>query len=143
MKKIKRIGILTGGGDCPGLNAAIRGIGKSALYHNGIEVIGIRDGYQGLIENRVQHLGLDELSGILTRGGTILGTNNKCSPEKYYEGKDESGTPIYSNAVDRCMATIEEHGIDVLFVIGGDGTFTCTKPLVEAVSYTHLRAHET
>jgi phosphofructokinase-like protein len=132
MKKIKRIGILTGGGDCPGLNAAIRGIGKSALYHNGIEVIGVRDGYQGLVENRVQTLGLDELSGILTRGGTILGTNNKCSPEKYYEGKDESGSPMYSNAVDRCMATVEEHGIDVLFVIGGDGTFTCTKPLVEA-----------
>jgi 6-phosphofructokinase 1 len=132
MNKIKRIGILTGGGDCPGLNAAIRGIGKSALYHNDIEVVGIRDGYQGLVENRVQSLGVDELSGILTRGGTILGTNNKCSPEKYYEGNDDHGKPIYTNAVDRCLATIEEHCIDVLFVIGGDGTFTCTKPLVEA-----------
>jgi len=129
---IKRIGILTGGGDCPGLNAAIRGIGKAALFHSGIEVLGIKDGYQGLIENRVKTLGVSELSGILTRGGTILGTNNKCSPEKYCEGDDENGDPIYSNAVDRCMATIEEHQIDVLFVIGGDGTFTCTKPLVEA-----------
>ena len=129
---IKRIGILTGGGDCPGLNAAIRGIGKAALFHNGIEVLGIRDGYQGLIENRLQPLGVDELSGILTRGGTILGTNNKCAPEKYYEGNDENGKPIYTNAVDRCMATVEEHKIDLLFVIGGDGTFTCTKPLVEA-----------
>ncbi|MBC8201275.1 MAG: 6-phosphofructokinase [Planctomycetes bacterium] len=128
---MKRIGILTGGGDCPGLNAAIRGLGKSALY-KGIEVVGIQDGYQGLIENRTTHLGINELSGILTRGGTILGTNNKCSPEKYYEGRNDSGEPIYSNAVDRCMANAEEHELDVLFVIGGDGTFTCTKPLVEA-----------
>ena len=131
MSALKRIGILTGGGDCPGLNAAIRGIGKSALFHD-IEVMGIRDGYQGLIENRVQQLSIPELSGILTRGGTILGTNNKCSPEKYYTGVDESGKPQYVNAVDRCLATIEKHNIDVLFVIGGDGTFTCTKPLVEA-----------
>ena len=132
MSKIQRIGLLTGGGDCPGLNAAIRGIGKAALFHNGIEVIGILDGYQGLIENRVVHLDAKTLSGILTLGGTILGTNNKCSPEKYYEGKDENGKSIYTNAVDRCLATIEAHRIDVLFVIGGDGTFTCTKPLVEA-----------
>ncbi len=128
---IKRIGILTGGGDCPGLNAAIRGLGKAALF-KGIEVVGIQDGYQGLIENRTVELGLDELSGILTRGGTILGTNNKCSPEKYHEGNDQTGKPIYSNAVDRCMANAQEHELDVLFVIGGDGTFTCTKPLVEA-----------
>ncbi|MEE2912244.1 MAG: ATP-dependent 6-phosphofructokinase [Planctomycetota bacterium] len=129
---IKRIGILTGGGDCPGLNAAIRGIGKAALFQHDIDVIGIRDGYQGLIENRVQILGNDELSGILTRGGTILGTSNRCAPDRYYTGDDKEGTPVFINAVDRCIATIEEHGIDVLFVIGGDGTFSCTKPLVEA-----------
>ncbi len=129
---IKRIGILTGGGDCPGLNAAIRGIGKAALFQHDIEVVGIRDGYQGLIENRVQTLGNDELSGILTRGGTILGTNNRCAPDRYYSGDDEDGNPVFVNAVDRCMATIEEHNIEVLFVIGGDGTFSCTKPLVEA-----------
>jgi 6-phosphofructokinase 1 len=128
---MKRIGILTGGGDCPGLNAAIRGLGKAALF-KGIEVVGIKDGYQGLIENRTVPLGIDKLSGILTRGGTILGTNNKCSPEKYYEGRNDDGEPIYSNAVDRAVANIQEHELDVLFVIGGDGTFTCTKPLVEA-----------
>jgi 6-phosphofructokinase 1 len=129
---IKRIGILTGGGDCPGLNAAIRGLGKAAMFQYGIDVVGIRDGYQGLIENRVQALGNEELSGILTRGGTILGTNNRCSPDRYFSGNDEDGNPIFINAVDRCMATIEEHEIDVLFVIGGDGTFSCTQPLVEA-----------
>ena len=131
MTMIQRIGILTGGGDCPGLNAAIRGIGKAALFHD-MEVIGICDGYQGLIENRTKKLTVPELSGILTRGGTILGTNNRCSPEKYYLGKDEVGNAIYENAVDRCLATVKEHKLDVLFVIGGDGTFSCTKPLVEA-----------
>ena len=98
MTMIQRIGILTGGGDCPGLNAAIRGIGKAALFHD-MEVIGICDGYQGLIENRTKKLTVPELSGILTRGGTILGTNNRCSPEKYYLGKDEAGNAIYENAV--------------------------------------------
>ena len=132
MTSVKTIGILTGGGDCPGLNAAIRGIGKAALYHGGIKVLGIRDGYQGLIENRVQPLGIPELSGILTRGGTILGTSNRCSPDRYYTVDDADGNPVYENVIDRCMTTVEEHKIDVLFVIGGDGTFTCTKPLVEA-----------
>ena len=83
---IRRIGILTGGGDCPGLNAAVRGVGKAALFNHDIEVIGIRDGYQGLIENRVERLGASELSGILTRGGTILGTNNRCAPDRCYAG---------------------------------------------------------
>ena len=131
VNQIKRIGILTGGGDCPGLNAAIRGIGKSALFH-GVEVIGVRDGYQGLIENRVQQLDMSDVSGILTRGGTILGTNNTSSPERYHSGQDADGNPIYTNAVDRCMNTIDEHAIEMLFVIGGDGTFSCTKPLIEA-----------
>ncbi len=129
---IKRIGILTGGGDCPGLNAAIRGLGKSAMYQHGWEVLGIRDGYKGLVENRIVELGLNELSGILTQGGTILGTNNRVSPDRYLEGKTETGEPIFVNAVDRCVATLEEHKIDLLFVVGGDGTFTCTKPLIEA-----------
>ncbi len=132
MTKIKRIGILTGGGDCPGLNAAIRGLGKSAIYEHGWEIVGIRDGYKGLVENEVVKLGLSELSGILTLGGTILGTNNRVSPDRYLEGKTETGEPVFVNAIDRCVATLEEHKIDVLFVVGGDGTFTCTKPLIEA-----------
>ena len=132
MTTIKRIGILTGGGDCPGLNAAIRGIGKSAIFQHGWEVIGIRDGYKGLVENRVTPLGIDELSGILTLGGTIIGSNNRVSPDRYLEGKSESGEPIFVNAIDRCVATLEDHHIDVLFVVGGDGTFTCTEPLINA-----------
>ena len=132
MTQIQRIGILTGGGDCPGLNAAIRGIGKTAIFQHGWEVVGICDGYKGLVENRTKKLGIDELSGILTRGGTILGTNNRVSPDRYIEGTDEAGSPLFVNAIDRCIATLNKHDIDVLFVVGGDGTFTCTKPLIEA-----------
>ena len=71
----KRIGIFTAGGDCPGLNAAIRGVAKAARRKYGIEVIGIYDGFQGLIENRWRALDWDDLSGILTIGGTMLRTS--------------------------------------------------------------------
>ncbi len=136
---IRRIGILTGGGDCPGLNAAIRGIGKAAIHGHDLSVLGIRDGFQGLIEDNVSPLEMGDLSGILCRGGTILGTNNKCDPRKYLNPRnpqtaehEQSGKPIFVNAVDRCLATIERHEIDVVFIIGGDGTFECAQPLVEA-----------
>ncbi|MEI7836105.1 MAG: 6-phosphofructokinase, partial [Planctomycetota bacterium] len=79
---LKRIGILTGGGDCPGLNAVIRGVAKAAMS-GGLEVIGIEDGYLGLIENRMRELTRLDVSGILTRGGTILGSCNKANPAKY------------------------------------------------------------
>ncbi len=71
MKRIKRVGILTAGGDCPGLNAAIRGVGKAMLGRFGIEALGIRDGFLGLIENRMLPLDKASLAGILTVGGTI------------------------------------------------------------------------
>src|SRR4051794_36079920 len=75
MKKVKRVGILTAGGDCPGLNAAIRGVGKALLGRYGIEAVGIRDGFMGLLENRMLMLDSSALAGILTVGGTILGTS--------------------------------------------------------------------
>ena len=74
-KKIKRIGILTAGGDSPGLNAAIRGVGKTALGYYGMELVGFRDGFRGLVENRRLKLDKFTLAGILTVGGTILGTS--------------------------------------------------------------------
>ena len=75
--KTKRIGILTAGGDCPGLNAAIRGVGKTAMVKYGMEVIGFSDGFSGLIEKDYRVLRESELSGILTMGGTILGTSRE------------------------------------------------------------------
>jgi 6-phosphofructokinase len=74
MKREKRIAILTGGGDCPGLNAVIRAVTKKAIYEKGLEVIGIQDGYEGMVKNRYRKLKYNDVSGILALGGTILGT---------------------------------------------------------------------
>src|SRR6266581_2750756 len=78
-----RIGILTGGGDCPGLNAVIRAVTKHAILHHGWEVLGIEDGYAGLVEKRARLLGLADVRGLLTRGGTILGSSNRANPFHY------------------------------------------------------------
>jgi len=129
--KIKRIGVLTGGGDCPGINAVLRAVTKTAIHQHDIDVLGIEDGFQGLIENRTRPLTMKDVSGILTLGGTILGTNNRSNPLKYHIGDDEHGQPQFINAIDRCLATIEVNELDALIVIGGDGTMSCAAPLVE------------
>ncbi len=131
-RSIKRIGILTGGGDCPGINAVLRAVTKTAIYQYGLRVWGIEDGYQGLIENRMGELTSMHVSGILTRGGTILGTNNRVNPSRLYVGDDEHGKPMFVNAIDRCLENIRANQLDALIVIGGDGTMSCTAPLVEA-----------
>ena len=79
-KPIKRIGVLTGGGDCPGLNAVIRAIVKTAHNECDLEILGFQDGFEGLIENRFIKLNLRDASGILALGGTILGTSNRADP---------------------------------------------------------------
>jgi 6-phosphofructokinase 1 len=128
---IRRIGVLTGGGDCPGLNAVIRAVTKSAIYRHHVRVFGIEDGFLGLIEDRIGELSSLHVSGILTRGGTILGTNNRANPSRYYAGDDAEGKPRFIDATDRCLATIERHELDAIIVIGGDGTMSCSAPLVE------------
>ncbi len=127
MTEIRRIGVLTGGGDCPGLNAVIRAVTKDAIFH-GIDVVGIEDGFLGLIENRTRPLGYEDVSGILTTGGTILGSSNKANPSRYATGVDASGAPIFEDVTDRCMQAAREHRLDALVVIGGDGTMTCARP---------------
>jgi 6-phosphofructokinase 1 len=124
---IRRIGILTGGGDCPGLNAVIRAVGKDA-FACGVEVVGIEDGFLGLIENRCRRLTSADLAGILTKGGTILGSNNRSNPERHCVGKNADGTLIHKNVMDECFASIKEHKIEALVVIGGDGTMTSAAP---------------
>ncbi|WP_338416083.1 ATP-dependent 6-phosphofructokinase [uncultured Sphaerotilus sp.] len=109
-----RIGILTGGGDCPGLNAVLRAVTKSLIRQCGAEVIGIEDGFLGLIERRVRPLGWDDVSGILATGGTILGTSNTASPFAW-RGADVSADVV---------AYQRELGLDALVAIGGDGTMT-------------------
>lgn len=115
----KRIGILTGGGDCPGLNAAIRSVTKTAILNYDMVVLGIRDGYIGLIENKFTHLNYEDVSGILTEGGTFLGASNKANPFRY------------SCASGRCKDVSAEvlrnarmMGLDGLVCVGGDGSLT-------------------
>ncbi|MFC1624258.1 6-phosphofructokinase [Candidatus Omnitrophota bacterium] len=114
----KRIGILTGGGDCPGLNAAIRAVSKAAILNYNMEVIGIRDGYIGLIENKYSPLAYKDVSGILTEGGTFLGASNKTNPFRYSSG---GRLRDVSNLVLRNVKMMRLGG---LVAIGGDGTLS-------------------
>ncbi|MCC7205565.1 MAG: 6-phosphofructokinase [Phycisphaeraceae bacterium] len=125
---IKRIGILTGGGDCPGLNAVIRAVTKTALHRHGLEVMGIEDGFQGLVQNRLRQLHNEDVSNILTLGGTILGTNNKCDPRNYVVARN--GHTEKADVTDRCMEHLAHHQIDALVVIGGDGTMSVASHFV-------------
>ncbi len=129
---IKRLGVLTGGGDCPGINAVIRAVTKTAIYKYGALVFGIEDGFQGLIENRIYELTSIHASGILTQGGTILGTNNRCDPREHYIGDDDEGNPRFADMTQRCVDHIREHQLDAIVVIGGDGSMSCAAPFVEA-----------
>jgi 6-phosphofructokinase 1 len=114
---------MTGGGDCPGLNAVIRAVTRDAL-NCGIEVVGVEDGYLGLIENRCRRLTENDMPGLLMMGGTILGTNNKSNPTKHPVGKNADGSTMYADVMDECFSTIQKHGIEAMVVIGGDGTMT-------------------
>jgi len=110
MSKIKRIGVLTSGGDAPGMNAAIRAVVRTAIYHD-IEVYGIFKGYHGLINGLIEPMGRRSVSNIIQRGGTVLKTA-RSEEFKTVEGRQKA----YDNLV--------KHQIDALVVIGGDGTFT-------------------
>lgn len=120
MKTPKRIGILTGGGDCPGLNAVIRAVVKTVINDYDIAVVGFKDGFEGLVENKFVNLNLDNASGILTRGGTILGSSNRADPFRY--PVLENGKYEYRDRSDQAVKTYEEHGLEALVCIGGDGT---------------------
>ena len=128
---VKRIGVLTGGGDCPGLNAVIRAVTKSAITEHELEVYGVEDGFLGLIENRVRPLAFADVSNILDRGGTILGTSNKANPARYCVGHGADGTPIFEDVNDRVIANAKEHGLDALVCIGGDGTMSAALRVIQ------------
>jgi len=119
---LRRIGVLTGGGDCPGLNAVVRAIVKTAILDHGCEAVGFLDGYEGLIENVTVDLDYRAVSGILALGGTILGTSNTANPFRYVEHGADPAQP--ADASDRCMENFQAAGLDVLFCIGGDGTMS-------------------
>ncbi|MCG2660536.1 MAG: ATP-dependent 6-phosphofructokinase [Kiritimatiellae bacterium] len=128
--KTKRLGILTGGGDCPGLNAVIRAVAKSAMNEGGYEVIGIEDGFEGLVEGRMRHLRNQDVSGILTCGGTILGTSNKGDPW-HYPVKGADGKVTIQDTSRQAFDHYREWGLDALITIGGDGTMIISSKLME------------
>ncbi len=124
MSRALRVGVLTGGGDAPGLNAVIRAVTKSLILQHNAEVLGFEDGFVGMIEKRVRPLSYRDVSGILTRGGTILGTNNKANPFGYYK----RGGADVSMQVKRYY---EDLGLHAVVVIGGDGTMAVAHGLQE------------
>jgi 6-phosphofructokinase 1 len=129
--KLRRIGVLTGGGDCPGLNAVIRAVTKTALYQHQLEVWGIEDGFLGLIENRMAPLASTDVSNILTRGGTILGTSNRANPARFAVGTDAQGAPVFQDVTDQVVRHVRQRNLDAVVCIGGDGTMTGAAALAE------------
>src|SRR5436853_3420880 len=121
MTEIRCIGICTGGGDAPGLNAVIRAAVKSAIHKYNWKVIGIPDGFDGLIwPERSHQLTLKDVSGILPRGGTILGTTNRGNPFKYKTV--ENGRELVKDISDQVTANARKLGLDAIITIGGDGS---------------------
>lgn len=127
---IKRIAILTGGGDCPGLNAVIRGVARAATLEYGWEVYGIYDGFDGLLStNRFTRLSSWDVRGLQARGGTILGTSNRGNPLRYPVKKN--GKVFYEDVTDDIVKNIHKMKIDVLIAVGGDGTMKIAEALFE------------
>jgi len=121
MSDIRCIGIATGGGDAPGLNAVIRAVTKAAILKHNWKVIGIPDGFDGLIwPEKSFELTLDRVSGILPRGGTILGTTNRGNPFQYKT--EENGEEVVRDISDQVIANSRKLGIDAIVTIGGDGS---------------------
>lgn len=128
---MKHLGVLTGGGDCPGLNALIRSVVKTAINDFGSAVTGIEDGYEGLVERRARPLDWEGVSNILAQGGTILGTSNKANPFRY-AGKDGDGRLTFKDRSTDVAEYIKELDLDCLVCIGGDGTLSSAARLYES-----------
>lgn len=123
--KGQRIGILTAGGDCPGINAAIRGVGKTAIVKYGMKVIGISDGFTGLINKEYRELSEHDLSGILTLGGTILGTSREKPFKNDRKGRNDLRKPVL------IKEHYEQMELDCLVCIGGNGTLKTANLLAQ------------
>ncbi|HYW38594.1 MAG TPA: 6-phosphofructokinase [Terriglobales bacterium] len=111
-----KIGVLTGGGDCPGLNAVIRAVVRKGSFHYEDEFVGFVEGWRGVLEDKTMDLGLSAVGGILPRGGTILRTS-RTNPAKYDDG------------LQRCTENLKKHGCDALIAIGGDDTLSVAQKL--------------
>ena len=126
-EKIQRLGILTGGGDCPGLNAVIRAVAKTAMNDYDASVIGIEDGFEGFVCGHMRELENRDVSGIVNLGGTILGTSNKGDPWHFPEEQADGKIGIV-DASHHVVKNYKRWGLDALIAIGGDGTMNiCSK----------------
>lgn len=127
---MRRLGILTGGGDAPGLNAVIRAVVKTAQAAGDCEVLGILDGFDGLVDpGQTVRLDVDAVRGILPRGGTILGTANRGNP--FARRVVRNGVEQFEDASDRVLDSFEQLSLDALIVVGGDGTLRICRELVD------------
>jgi 6-phosphofructokinase 1 len=126
-EKLRRIGVLTGGGDCPGLNAVIRAVVKTAAFDHGIDVVGIIDGYAGLIRDRVRPLTTEDVGGILALGGTVLGSSNRDDP--FRVPVEEDGRRTYRDLSEQALKTARHHGLECVIVVGGDGSLSIARDL--------------
>jgi len=122
--KIKRIGILTGGGDAPGLNTVVRGVVKAAIHTHGWEVFGFYDAFRGLVAGHGQWLDWNDVSGILTQGGTILGTTNRDNPFAFVN--DHKHPEKKRDASPDVVRHYRKLKLDALVAVGGDGTLQCS-----------------
>ena len=128
--QVKRIGLLTGGGDCPGLNAVIRAVVNTAINEYGWEILGIEDGFEGLIQpGKVRPLTLADVRDILARGGTILGTTNRADPF-HYEVEVDGEVKVF-DVSDDVVRHAQVLGIDALVVIGGDGSLRIAHEIMQ------------
>jgi ATP-dependent phosphofructokinase / diphosphate-dependent phosphofructokinase len=126
-----RIGILTGGGDCPGLNAVIRAVTLHARHTYGWEVVGIRNGFEGLYEEEYVDLQVANVSHILPRGGTMLGSSNRANPFAYPVKLPDGRVEIH-DVSKRCMANLAKLDLHGLIVVGGDGTMSFAQKFIAA-----------
>jgi ATP-dependent phosphofructokinase / diphosphate-dependent phosphofructokinase len=128
--QIHRIGVLTGGGDCPGLNAVIRAVVKTGIIEHGWEILGIENGFEGLIlPGKVRLLSMGDVRGILPRGGTILGSTNRANPFAY--PADLEGKEKLVDVSDQVLQRLADYQVDALVVIGGDGSLRIGQELIE------------
>ncbi len=128
--EVRRVCVLTGGGDAPGLNAVLRAFSKTAAFH-GIEVLGSEDGFEGLLDGRaLVPLDPARVRGILPRGGSILGCSNRANPFAYQVG-ERRGRPVFEDVSARVTTRLADEGVDVLVLIGGDGTMTLGRRFLE------------
>jgi len=125
-QEVKRIALLTGGGDCSGLNAVIRGFVRTAILKYNYEVVGFIGGYYGLYNDDFINLDLKAVSGIFHQGGTILKNSNKDNLFSY-RVKDATGNFVKKDVSDVAVTNLKKHNIDVLVIIGGDGTLTSAR----------------